>query len=198
MRRSTNMKYFAAAFALVLATSFMTGCGQKIAEKVSEEITEKAIESAAEKQGQKVDVDISSGKMTVKSDEGTVEYDAEKGTSVMRTETGETVFATGEKAEIPADFPKDVPLYTNMKPNLVGRDESEKTITVSATSPDPSDKITSFYRDGMKKQGWAEETSLTQDMGKMNLFTFTKGEREATLMIMAGEKTSEITLTVNQ
>lgn len=198
MRQSIVFKYCATAFALLLAASFMAGCGQKIAEKVSEKIAEKAIESEAAKQGQKVDVDISSGKMTVKSEEGTVEYDAEKGTSVMRSETGETLFATGEKAKIPADFPKDVPLYTNMTPNLVGREESEKTITVSATSPDPCDKITAFYRDGMKQQGWTEETSLTQDMGKMNLFTFTKGEREATLMIMAGDKTSEITLTVKQ
>lgn len=198
MRQSIVAKFCVAGFALLLAASLITGCGQKIAEKVSEKVAEKAIENEAAKQGQKVDVDISSGKMTVKTDEGTMEYDAEKGTSVMRSETGETVLATGEKAEIPADFPKDVPLYTNMKPNLVGRDESEKTITVSASSPDPCDKITAFYRDGMKQQGWTEETSLTQDMGKMNLFTFTKGEREATLMIMAGEKTSEITLTVKQ
>jgi len=161
-------------------------------------VAEKVIETAASEQGEKVDVDMSGGKMTVKTEEGTARYDFEKGTGTFTSESGETSFATGESAEIPADFPKDVPVYSNLKLTMVVRDDVEKAITFSGTVSDDAGKVTSFYKDAMMKEGWTEESALTQDMGKMNLLAFTKGERETTLMIISGQEGTELTLTTKQ
>lgn len=183
----------------LLATCIgLWGCGQKAAEKISEAVVEKAIEDAAAREGQKVDVDMSSGRVTIQSEEGTFEMDTGEGSTTFSSDKGEGAFVVGAQAEIPEDFPKDVPLYANMTPNMVMQDNAEKTITVTASTPDAPDKVVAFFRSNMKDKGWSEDTALTGDMGKMNLFTFTKGEREATLMVLAGETGAEITLTVKQ
>lgn len=56
--------------------------------------------------------------------------------------------------KLPADFPPDIPIYPNAELKEVTPANSEKKISIRWQSADPSNLITSFYRQQFQAQNW--------------------------------------------
>ncbi|MBE9231168.1 S-layer homology domain-containing protein [Cuspidothrix issatschenkoi LEGE 03284] len=56
--------------------------------------------------------------------------------------------------QLPADFPPDIPVYTNAKLEEVTPTNSENKISIRWQSADPSNIITSFYRQQFQAKNW--------------------------------------------
>ena len=147
-----------------------------IGQKVAEAVAEKAIEGAAARDGQKADVDISNGTMTVKTDKGQIAVN------------------TGAAAGLPADFPKDVQLPDGATILLSSTVPEGHSLTLESTTP-PADILMKFSA-SMTAQGWKQTASM--DMGGAKMANFEKDTRTANLIIGqnngTGKSTCQLTI----
>lgn len=104
---------------------------------------------------------------------------------------------TGEDVRIPQDFPKDVPLYNNMKLEMLAKDGAEGGYTLSAVSPDPYGKIVESFKKQADAHQWTEEMSADQD-GLMYLMTYSKDSRILRIVVMKDDDQSSIMLTMDK
>lgn len=163
---------------IVLAICVLTSCGGKVEQTANEAALEKAIEASAAAQGHDVDVDISKGSMNIKTDDG------------------QTSVATGENVEIPADFPKDVPIYPGAKTQMAAMDSVSKGHTLQLLTSDGVDKVSEYYKSEAGNQGWGEDTVMTQgDPQPMTMMSFKKDNRILSLIITHQDDGTSITLT---
>ena len=141
---------------LPLTLGSCSSCAQKATQKAVEKVAEKAAEQQIEKEtGQKADVKIDTspaggGQITVKSDQGN------------------QVFAAGTQTQIPADFPKDIPIYQGSKPMMVVS-QGAKGVFMTLQAPDSMDNLKTFYKSRMVAEGWKIDSEITlQDMVSLN------------------------------
>jgi uncharacterized cupredoxin-like copper-binding protein len=194
------MKYFAlCAGLLVVLTAVATGCGQDAGETVAEKLAEKAIESSAAESGESVDanVDVSSGTVTItgQDDDGKalkMKFGNESASIV--SEDGATEMLMGDAAKIPADFPKDVPVYPGMKLEMTVKNPQDGMFTLTGTSADPLDKIAKFYKGKAAAGGWTEQMSMAQG-GQMQMLAYEKGGRMISVNIISQDGSTTINLT---
>jgi len=195
---------------LAAATIFVAfaGCGKK----VSELATEKAIEMAAGQNGEKVDVDISEGKMTVTGKDGeqtTIQGDGDNSTITMTgkdgfkmnaNDTGATMemadgskMTSGDAAKLPEDFPKDVPTYEGMK-LIMAMSTPDGGFSVTAETTDALDKVSTFFKEQVAAKGWTEGYAAQQ--GEMFNGQYTKDGRSLIVMVMKSDDKTGIQLTI--
>jgi hypothetical protein len=157
---------------VVLAASLavLIGCG-KANEKISEKMIEKAIEKNG---GGKAKVDVDQGKVSIK------------------TKDGETTYASGGAAEIPADFPKDVLVYKNAAVQLAITNPD--AFVLNLLSKDGADKIAGDYSAEMKARGWQQEGMM--NVSGQIVLTFSKEKRNASVSIVKADQGVQITLSV--
>jgi hypothetical protein len=169
----------AAVASAIMIIVFMGGCvGQKIAEKVTEEAIERAIEK--------------------ESGEGEVNIDTDEQSMQIQSDEGEAEFGTG--AELPEDFPGNVPLYSGMQITTSWKiSEGEETsYSITAVSEMGVDEIFGWYKDNLG--GWeiSGEYSLDTEEGRTSSLNASKGEVEITLMIMENEEGTTIVQSVTE
>jgi hypothetical protein len=186
----------AAAASIVMIVVFAGGClGQKIAEKVTEKTIEKAIERDS---GEDVDMDLDEGSMTIKSGEEEINIDTDKQSMEMQSDEGEAEFGTG--AELPEDFPTDVPIFADMQITTSWKSsEGDKTnYSITAVSDSSIDDIFGWYKDELG--GWeiSGEFTLDTDEGKTASLNAVKGETEMTLMVMESDEGTTIVQSVTE
>jgi hypothetical protein len=162
------MKYFVVVLAGVCLV--LTGCGKKASEKLAE----KMIEAAAAKDGVKADVNLSDGKMTIKTKEGTATY------------------AAGKGAKIPENFPKDVHIYDGATVFMAA--SVPNGFNLMLQTKDASDKVVPTMKSKMTADGWKEEAAM--DMGQNVMLSYSKGDRKANVTVSSADKMTQITLTV--
>jgi hypothetical protein len=198
--KGENMKRLLAIVAVVASAImiivFTAGCvGQKIAEKLTEETIERAIEKES---GEDVEIDLDEGSMTVDTGEGQVNIDSDGESMEIQTDDGKAEFGTG--ADLPEDFPGDVPLYSDMEITTSWKSsEGDKTnYSITAVSEKGVDEIFGWYKDNLG--GWeiSGEFSLDTEEGKTSSFNAAKGEVEMTLMIMETEEGTTIVQSVTE
>ncbi|HOZ45950.1 MAG TPA: hypothetical protein PLO37_13435 [Candidatus Hydrogenedentes bacterium] len=118
-------------------------------------------------------------------------------TMSMKSEDGQINIAGGEEAKIPADFPKDVPLYADMKLTMVQTAGDQGMFMVAAETSDPIDKVAEFFKTQCSQQGWAEQMQMSQ--GEMRLQSYTKENRALNVTLATEEGVTKINLnTANQ
>jgi hypothetical protein len=156
--------------ALTGAALVLSGCG-KANEKASEKLIEKSLRNSGAKGAQ---VDLSKGKMTVKTDEGEMEL------------------STGEAASIPADFPKDVCTIKGAKIQMAMKTPQGFMLQMKVDRA--MGEIAESYGTEMKAQGWAQETSM--DMGEMNSRVFKKEKSQVALVVTKDGAASDVMLTL--
>ena len=88
----------------------------------------------------------------------------------------------GTKAELPAGFPKDVPIYPAAQ--VIFSQSVAGTFTVSWGVADEPAKVTAFYQQELPRQGWPIASSLPEG-DKMMLYAM-KGGRSVTVAIEPG------------
>ena len=173
-----SAKLVTCLFAAPLAFGVM-GCG-KIAEKIQEKVVEKAVEKSIEaKSGGQVQVDLEGKKLSAVS------------------KSGKQVTAIGESATLPADFPKQVPLYPGAALNVSHADNSgAPKYALMYTAGDSPDKVTAFYKDELKSFKLEQETNMGS--GRNLLFTDkAQAKLRVQLIIGKGEGDNGSTVMLN-
>jgi hypothetical protein len=100
---------------------------------------------------------------------------------------GQKVVMDVGNGKLPADYPKDVPVYDGAKVILSQSASEKNTHNLVLESNDPPEKIAEFYKKGLESNGWKIES--TMNMGEMSMFTATKDKRQAVVQVVnAGEK----------
>ncbi len=143
--------------AVLVLAAFVAGCGKSAEEKAIEKFVQ-------QKSGGKVSVDMSQGKVTVKD--------------------GNTTVTSGGKVEVPASFPKDVPIYPNTQ--ILNAMTSGDIVHLTLISKENMEKIAATYKEQMKQQGWKESAALT--MGTTVTLAYDKDNRHATVAISKMDK----------
>ena len=193
-----RMRYFMNRLVWVVSIFAMiavaTSCG-KAEEKASELAAEKAIESAAAADGQKVDVDLSGHKVTIETEQGTTKIDGSA--MSMTSNDGNVKIVGGENAVIPADFPKDVPIYPGAKVMLAATDANEQSSTVTLQVKDTVDNVSEFVAKETAAQGWKEEMVIKQPGDQpMHMLSYKTHNRTVMYTIVGEGENVNISMTV--
>ncbi|MDQ7814473.1 MAG: hypothetical protein RDU25_01535 [Patescibacteria group bacterium] len=175
-------KKILSVIAIALPLSLMGfGCNpfQKAQDKLTEKAAEKMTEGLLGKAtGGKVDVDTDSGEVQFKDNK-----------------TGD-VFGFGENVKVPDDFPQEVLLYPDAKPNSVITSRKEHTANITLTSTDDAGKIAEWYEEKYTGDGWEEENSST--INNLEYREYIKGNKKVVVSIWPNEseetKSTMITL----
>lgn len=144
--------------------------GQKVGEKVAEGIIEKAT-------GGKADVDVNSGNVSVKTKEGS--------------------FSTS--SSLPADWPKDVPVYPGATVSYSGSNTSksgDSGIGAVLTTKDSAQKVRDYYAKELVVQGWTVEATYNAD--ETSVLSATKDTRTFAATTAQSDDMTTITLGVSQ
>jgi len=172
-------------FTLILLTLFSSfllgGCfiTNKISELFGEKITETAIEQATDGEAD-VDVDYDeNGGITYKSDEGE--------------------WSVGSKAEIPNDFPEDMPIidYNEIvsSSSFQNEEDNESSFTIVVTSNESFEDSKSYYTTRMEQNGWNKVSEL--DSNGASMLSYEKGENTSSIWINEDEEgVVSVTITV--
>lgn len=164
-----------------LVALMATGCTNPFRKKVEEQVAEKMVENIFERAtGEKIDVNSADNSLTITSDEGTMSF-------------GST--------ELPANFPKDVPLYPQKTLTFshVGSGEDADSASATFESDDSVDKVSDWYKSQLESNGWKIESTDTWGIGaeKYVNYTAVKDERTLSIGVSFSEKTL-VTVTVYQ
>jgi len=143
-----------------------TGCRKK--EKTAEDEAASRIASRA--------VSLASGK--------DVKVDVEGETVTFTDAEGEVTVRGGKGTELPANFPKDVPVYKGAE-ILQTSSHAGTDFSIAFQTRDAVDKVADFYKNEMESEGWESEQALT--MPNRAILAYKKGNRMVTLMIAADE-----------
>jgi hypothetical protein len=156
----------------------VSGCGRpkkSMSEKISEKIAEKAIAmNIKDSQGKDAKVDISDGKLTVK------------------TKDGETSFASGEGAAIPENFPKDVYVVKGAKIQMAMK--TPDGFALSMKVDQAAATVAATYEKELKAEGWEQEGSF--DMSGTRSLAYKKGERQVAIVMTKSEEATDVMITV--
>ena len=164
-RRSLVTAVVAAAALLALP-----GC-EKIQEKLAEKAAEKAVEGAT---GGKVDLNSSSGGITIKD---------EKNGAVVQAGTGATV---------PKDWPSSVPVYPGATVQAAMSTPNGKTLNLMTS--DSPDKVVAFYKGKLP----GKQTAMV-DLGQSKTIAHENGkEKIAVVAGASGDGKTNIMLSVSQ
>lgn len=143
------------AIALAVTVS-LVGCGA-IAQQATEKATEKAIEGAT---GGKVDVEEDS--VTIEGEDG-----------------GKATFSEG--AEVPADFPSDVPVYEGTIKAAV---EAKDAFTLAIVTQDSPSDVLDWYVEKLTDEGWKREAKMAT--GEGGVYSAKKGDSAVQVVVASG------------
>lgn len=138
--------------------------GYFIFNKLSRKIGETAVENMINSQtGGKVDIDTSgeNGKVTIKMEDGTVQY------------------STGGNVKLPDGFPQELIIATDAK--LIGASSANNGNTVIYQTNSEQDTLFSDYITKLTSLGWKKEMEVDTAEGKM--LNFTKDKFTAVISI---------------
>jgi hypothetical protein len=127
-----------------------------------------------------LDVDTKSGDVTLKTDDGTLTFDGDKGTGSIKTDEGEIKY--GEDLSLPADFPSNIPVFPGAKIVTVSSKMEENTVFLSFTSDKPIVTILAYYKEEMPGKGWTYTSELAGSM-----LTYTNEKQDIGLVASQGE-----------
>lgn len=129
-----NVTIGAVIVGVVVVGLILNGIGNK----ASEEAAERAIEAAT---GGRVDVDADDGEVTVRTEEGT----------------------WSTSAELPDDFPSDVPLYPDaeVQGSVAAAGQQGGGISVGLQTDDDLSDVTAWYKREVPAKGWTVTTDAT-------------------------------------
>ncbi len=103
----------------------------------------------------------------------------------------------GEDAQIPEDFPKDVPLYKDMKIEMCAKGAAEGVYTLSAVTPDTYGQVVKSFKEQAKANQWTEEMSADQG-GLMYTMTYSKDSRTLSIKVIKDDAQSSIMLALGK
>jgi hypothetical protein len=120
---------------------------------------------------------------------------SDQGMTVVGKEGEKFQIAGGEgSVALPEGFPKDVPIYPGAKVQTSMK--SKDAMTATLHTPDDAAKVSGYYKEQMKANGWEIET--TMDMPQGTMLAGKKGEEGLQVMVMSDNKATTVTLSVTK
>ncbi|MGD9794929.1 MAG: hypothetical protein AB7V43_15765 [Acidimicrobiia bacterium] len=183
------------ALALTLtAAATLTACGGG-----SEKLSEKAIEQAIkENGGSNVDVDVNNGEVKIKTEDGEMTVSGDGKDSINITSDSGS-FQAGASAEMPKDFPSEVPVPDlELQSQMTTKSNGDTNFMLTFVTKSP-EKDFAKYTEALKADGFdiSDEYTGTTD-GKfsgrvagskgaweINAFTSEDGDGSGSLVLMA-------------
>lgn len=164
---------------LVVACAFtLAGCGDDTAEPVTTpdegDVSSAAPEVETTRNGENFSMSFK-GK---DGKSGSIEIGGEEGSFTMNIDGGPEgmQMKVGNDAAMPDNFPKDVPVYNDLKLNLT--QTTNDGIVIQGTVTDDMDTVSAFFKEQAVKQGWEEQSSMnTTGDTAMTMLSYTKGDR---------------------
>jgi len=99
----------------------------------------------------------------------------------------------GENAEVPADFPSDVPTYEGARPMAAMSAAGEGTV-VTFQSADGQQQIYEFYQSALADQGWSVDSE--KEFGGQRSLDASKDSRKLSVSITGTKGDSRISIMV--
>ncbi len=160
---------------VLIATAILPGCSL-IARKVAEETTEKAIEKET---GKETEIDVSKGKVKVRTEEGKAEFEA--------------------GGKIPADFPEEFPIYKGSRVKGVIRTESQGKVqfNINFATGDDFSKVVAFYKEKLPDAGYKIGTITETNEGAF-LYLDKGGENVGMVVINKEKDKTVFTVTLTK
>lgn len=156
---------------------------------------EKAIEEQAAAEGRNVDVDIDGGRFSVETEDGSYVADGES--VEMTAKDGQFKMALGDKATVPADFPKDVPVYPGAKVTMSMSDAESSSMSLQLETPDSVDRVAEFLKSELPAQGWTNDTEIkTGGDSPMQMLGYKKDNRTVQFMIQGTGTATQLSVTI--
>lgn len=179
------------------------GCGSRDAdESAGEKAVEQMVEQGLREEGKEADVQINqddkSFSMTVTDENDkrstmTMKVEGEASNVSITGPEGKMEMQSGAGAKIPPSFPEDVPIYPEMKVQMVMENEGP-TFSVSGTSGDSLEDVVAFYKKTCVDKGWTQAMDMSQEQGT-SMLHFQKGNRM--LMVLTTSDGGELTINLN-
>jgi hypothetical protein len=124
------------------------------------------------------------------SEQGETISEAERGESegtVFKVETGGEAGVQaefGERVKLPANFPRDIPIYPGATPQgAVSR--PDEGMVVNLRSQDSPEEVYDFYATELEAEGW--KLLADMNLGAQRMLTAEKGQGEVAMTIMGEE-----------
>jgi len=159
---------------LVVIGILLGVAGQLLFSKIGLNFMKKGIES---KTG--ISMDTAGKNMTIKDDK-----------------TG-AVINIGTEGKIPADFPKDFPIYPGAKVegNISGAEnKAGKGFWLILSTTDDAAKVTAFYESNFSKSGWT--VGSTMNIGTSATWEVSKGDIAGSLIVGSDDKTKGTSIVI--
>ncbi len=131
-----------------------------------------AQQAAADKLAGSLLSKASGGKVTVNSEGGQYTYKDNKSGAEM---------TIGENAQLPSDFPTDVPLYAGAKPTSVLVNKQDNTANITLTTDAATADVVKWYEGKFKADGWSEDQNTT--VNSVEFRQYSKGSVKMTLSV---------------
>jgi hypothetical protein len=113
----------------------------------------------------------------------TVEQKGTDGSIVKFTDkNGQSVTVNSAGGQVPADYPKDVPVYPGAKVVTTQSASQKHMINLIMETQDEVAAIADFYKKGLESNGWKIDNTMTSD--QMSAFNAIKDNRQAVLQIL--------------
>lgn len=98
------------------------------------------------------------------------------------TNAATNAMPTGTTGSLPADFPKDIPVYTGA--TVIAGATGAMGKGASFSTADAADKVAEFYKAELPKQGWADVKSMAA--GPATTVTASKDKRMLAVALTKG------------
>ncbi|TNE91476.1 MAG: hypothetical protein EP330_05140 [Deltaproteobacteria bacterium] len=172
------------------SSSWSDALEEEIAERVAEELIEAATDI------DELDIDESTGKITIKTDEGEAEIvtGEDAGTFQMKGANGETFdLAVGGAAKVPAGFPYTLPTPSTVLMSNTSVTPDGEAFMVAAQHDGLSvDAVVRHWEKQLSGLGKLQRTEMSADGGKMVTLTAEKGGTSVAIQAADGQVTSTV------
>ena len=129
-----------------------------------------------------------------KDGEVTVDRDGKQTTIEATSKEGNVKVSAGQNVALPADFPKDVPIYKGATVKMAGSQGKGMMamLVISAAQADAA----KYYQDELKNQGWEIENSV--NTGEVVVLSAKKDQRRCNVSIAKDKDGTMVSLVVEQ
>jgi hypothetical protein len=100
----------------------------------------------------------------------------------------------GGRVALPADFPRDVPIYPDARPTAAISARGRGTMT-TFESGDPPEKVYAFYREQLLAAGWRIDTEA--NLGGQYMLGLIKDGQQASISITGSDAGARIAVTAD-